>query len=817
MVFLNFKNINFNVIQDKINIYCPKLMELYNKDTNKIHISNDLEWVLNDYSILKNYLLDGNIPKLIQNSNNNFHTIIDLLNLYTFLKYYQEESKVNEIKLILDIYFKAKNYNDNQNSISIQIQKLTKSLYELQTLWMFPYYWKEKWSEYFETLMKKIIVISEPRNYISTNSYTSIFINMLINQLSINANLNNQITIKKKISDEMLFYMLEYCVQVYPSRNIFNINELVKLDYKLGAINSLNELKREFNYWSTPPNLTFNMEIIQKRMVSYSYGLINSNFPFNFNKYIIAGGFALNVIIGVVSGFSDIDIYIFEDFDDSVKTLINYFMSITDIKMTNNKSIINIYPIGYKINIQLIKIEQKPVSIINDFDMSYSQFCIFDWNNILMTFQAYQTLITGYFKINKNVIIKSYRIIKGYIKGFKLDKAEFLNLNNNINLNLKNNNLKKNKMIDSNINNISNNNINNNDSSNNTKIKNHKSFIDLSDEVKELILKLNCSDLNQLEQIIIDYLENNQADYNSLKKGIYLIKKDIETMSEEQLISYLENMSGCIYLNFDDFNGDNFVNLQYYNIDYDNIDDDINNINNINNINDNIDDNVNTNKYIITFPDMRDITFSKKYQTNTLKYEKINDNITLYELSVITGSYYQNLRALKFYPIKLLININDIKIFKLSLKDKIFKFKISYTKIDDNLKQIVNAFDFKIECLSRELLQQLCKFIDINNPNNNNKITYKKVNNQNKTITFTTNLDNFMHKYIDNSNFKFDDLKNFNNDCDKFTYLYELPKSLLKQDELLELKIYINCLWYQEKKNDNIFGYDLETIIYKKK
>ena len=817
MVFLNFKNINFNVIQDKINIYCPKLMELYNKDTNKIHISNDLEWVLNDYSILKNYLLDGNIPKLIQNSNNNFHTIIDLLNLYTFLKYYQEESKVNEIKLILDIYFKAKNYNDNQNSISIQIQKLTKSLYELQTLWMFPYYWKEKWSEYFETLMKKIIVISEPRNYISTNSYTSIFINMLINQLSINANLNNQITIKKKISDEMLFYMLEYCVQVYPSRNIFNINELVKLDYKLGAINSLNELKREFNYWSTPPNLTFNMEIIQKRMVSYSYGLINSNFPFNFNKYIIAGGFALNVIIGVVSGFSDIDIYIFEDFDDSVKTLINYFMSITDIKMTNNKSIINIYPIGYKINIQLIKIEQKPVSIINDFDMSYSQFCIFDWNNILMTFQAYQTLITGYFKINKNVIIKSYRIIKGYIKGFKLDKDEFLNLNNNINLNLKNNNLKKNKMIDSNINNISNNNINNNDSSNNTKIKNHKSFIDLSDEVKELILKLNCSDLNQLEQIIIDYLENNQADYNSLKKGIYLIKKDIETMSEEQLISYLENMSGCIYLNFDDFNGDNFVNLQYYNIDYDNIDDDINNINNINNINDNIDDNVNTNKYIITFPDMRDITFSKKYQTNTLKYEKINDNITLYELSVITGSYYQNLRALKFYPIKLLININDIKIFKLSLKDKIFKFKISYTKIDDNLKQIVNAFDFKIECLSRELLQQLCKFIDINNPNNNNKITYKKVNNQNKTITFTTNLDNFMHKYIDNSNFKFDDLKNFNNDCDKFTYLYELPKSLLKQDELLELKIYINCLWYQEKKNDNIFGYDLETIIYKKK
>ncbi len=147
------------------------------------------------------------------------------------------------------------------------------------------------------------------------------------------------------------------------------------------------------------------------------------------------------------------------------------------------------------------------------------------------------------------------------------------------------------------------------------------------------------------------------------------------------------------------------------------------------------------------------------------------------------------------------------------MKDKIFKFKIPYKNIDDSIKNSINAFDFRIEVLSIELLKQLCKCID------NNKITYKKVNNQNKTITFTTNLDKFMNKYIDNNNFKFDDLKNFNNDCDKFTYLYELPKSLLKKDELLELKIYINGLWYQEQKNDNrfVFGYDLESIISKSK
>ena len=57
MVFLNFKNINFNISNDKINIYCSKLMDIYNRDTNKINISDDLEWVLNDYSVLLSGIL----------------------------------------------------------------------------------------------------------------------------------------------------------------------------------------------------------------------------------------------------------------------------------------------------------------------------------------------------------------------------------------------------------------------------------------------------------------------------------------------------------------------------------------------------------------------------------------------------------------------------------------------------------------------------------------------------------------------------------------------------------------------------------------
>ena len=102
MVFIHFKKNILTININFININCSKLTEIHNRDTNKIIIPSDLEleWIFNDYSILKNYLIDGNIPKLIQNSNNNFHNIIDLLNLYTFLKYYQEDLKINEIILM---------------------------------------------------------------------------------------------------------------------------------------------------------------------------------------------------------------------------------------------------------------------------------------------------------------------------------------------------------------------------------------------------------------------------------------------------------------------------------------------------------------------------------------------------------------------------------------------------------------------------------------------------------------------------------------------------------------------------------------------
>jgi hypothetical protein len=779
MVLIYFKKNILTINIDKINTNCNRLSQIYNRDTNKIIIPPDLDWVLNDYSVLKNYLIDGEIPKLMLNSNNNFHLIIDLLNLYNFLKYYEENLKVNEIQTILDNYFKNKNYNDNQNPFNLQIQKMIKNLYELQTLWMFPNYWKQKWDEYFESLMKKIIIISEPRNYISKMSYTSIFINILTNT-------SDNISIKKKISNEILFYMLEECIKTYPSRNIFNISDLKILNIEFASLNNFIELKREFNYWNTTQNITFDMEIIQKRMTKYSQGLINNNFPFDYNKYIIAGGFALNAVIGVISDFTDIDIYIFDDFENSVNILVKYFMGITNIKLTNNKSLINIYPIGYKINIQLIKIEHKPVAIINDFDLSYSQICIFDWHNILMTYQAYQTLITGYFKINKTVIIKPYRIIKGYIKGFKLDKSEFLEINNNININLKNNRFKRTKML--NLYKYNKNNDNN-------------LAIEFSDEVKSLILKINSSSMNELEQNLIDYLQKNKNQYNSLKKGIYLTEEHINNFTEENIISYLENLSGCIYFNFENFNPDNFVNLQYYNIDYDNENDEDNNKDELEKIN-----NVKCNdidKY--TFPLMQDITFSKQFGTDTLKYDKINENTIFYELSVITGSYYQNLRALKFYPFKFLININDIKIFKLSIKDKIFKFKISYKKINEKVQHIINSFDFNLQVLARSLLNRLCKLPD--------NINCKKTNNLNKTILFNTNIDKFMSEYIDNDNFTFNDLKDFNNDCDKYSHIYELPKCLLKKDDMIELKIFINGLWHQEKKNDHIFGYELESII----
>ena len=171
--------------------------------------------------------------------------------------------------------------------------------------------------------------------------------------------------------------------------------------------------------------ISFDHDIIINRIKTNSNGLINDKFPFDPTSFIISGGFAINSVIDIASDYTDIDIYIFSEFEDTSMKLIKYFQSITDIKMTCNSSIINIYPINHNINIQLIKINGPPNEIINEFDLSYTQIAVLDWDNIIMSYNAFKSLVTGYFTLNRNNVIRSYRIIKAYVKGFILDPSEF--------------------------------------------------------------------------------------------------------------------------------------------------------------------------------------------------------------------------------------------------------------------------------------------------------------------------------------------------------------------------------------------------------
>lgn len=405
-------------------------------------------------------------------------------------------------------------------------------------------------------------------------------------------------------------------------------------------LNILEELQKKLHYTATDfiEDFDFNFDIIRKRMIKYSEGLICKDFPFDSYNYFIAGGFVLNSIIGVNSRYTDIDIYIYHNFEESVEKLIDYFENVANvnIKMTYSKSIINIYPIGYNINIQIINfVGLTPEQIITNFDMSYSQMGLFNWNDdkkktIEMTFLAYQTLTTGLFNLNRNAIIRNYRIIKGYVKGFILDPDEFYKLHNNTNNNNNNNN-------------------------------NNEYQYNLLNEVKKLIGILARTPKIGIEKLLIEHLTNgnNINDYKLMTKSVFIEYDDI---GEKEL----EQLTGCKYFDFNKFNPNDFEPLKFY-INYDCY---------LDNDDDEDDEN--------TFPEMKTI--------NILG----NGNI---KLIVDVGDYYKNYRELKSFKINLRCNVSDLRLLNVILTNETenaLLFIVPFT-INEKIKSFLGNLDARIQ------------------------------------------------------------------------------------------------------------------------
>lgn len=452
-----------------------------------------------------------------------------------------------------------------------------------------------------------------------------------------------QIISKIKIDDKIKYYdiiisILEDSKKYNPSFNLYDLNELNKLNYPLAKLNNLVKLKYELNYSKNPSQSTFNIEMIQKRLIDYSQGLITPEFPFNPSKFVIAGGFVVNLLIGIISYYTDIDIYIFNDFENQAIELINYFKETckNKIHMTHNKSIINIYPVDYKINIQLIKIAGTPQKIISDFDLSYSQMMILNWDKLQMTFDAYKSMLTGLFTINRKAVIRSYRIVKAYIKGFVLDNIEY-------------------------------------QKSLSTQKQTMNEHL-LLNEVKNLIKDLNNYDSKKksgnmfndnLENLLRGYFPINSQEHKIMTKAVHIEENMILNTTPDEFKTYLEEVSNCKYLNLEEFDLITFDNLKYY-IDGES-------------------DNMNT-----------PINFDSSYPKMTeieLKSIVYNPKYYLFPLQANIGDYYKFVEPLSRFCILSQVKVSDLKIIKGQ------KYLKAVFKPDSKLKDILTKFDRKIESL----------------------------------------------------------------------------------------------------------------------
>jgi hypothetical protein len=678
-------------------------------------------WYGNDYQTLLNYLNTSKIVNLESNTSNNFSKIVGLINLYNYLDMQSDARNhtLKEIKTEIETYFLrpfiigfdkkkiyGKEYEINYLK-ELQAFKLFKDFANIYNLYdqCFKHFITEirkNFTKLPETVLTQYFI-----SLLVSNNYG----NPLIKELD-QTDVLNMLTqlILIQINDEK-----DYKHHDKHSNYLLNLSDLYILDYKLSDLLNLENLKGELLFNQGNPKSTLDINIIQERIKEYSLGLINQDFPFDKNKFIIAGGFVINTLIGTISRYTDIDIYIFNDFKQVVSKIVSYLENQCKckIKMTCNKTIINIYIVDYYINFQLIKINGTIPQIISDFDLSYSQVAILDWNNIQLTLNSYKSLLSGTFTLNYSAVIRNYRIVKVYIKGFKLDSTDYLKIINE----------SKQDTDDMTIN-----------YRNDTHHNHHK----LLEEVKEMIINLgeihqtSDNDLiltKKLEHFLKQYYQKGSYEYTIMTKSIYLTSQEMNDKSEPEIIDYLENASKCNYFVISDLSKLEFENLKCYEEDYD-----LNNEKTYEKIYEKKDNNLS-----YSFPKMEDIILEKN-KIKTQNVIKDGDLSNVYPLYVITMEYYRSSKSLSSYYMKMLVKKKDLKIIENNAEKSTMILKPNQT-----IKKIIRDLDDRCEKI-------LYQTILINNQFDSNKCLFKRILNDDMTIM--TEINNINLKKINFENIK---------------------------------------------------------------
>ena len=585
----------------------------------------------------QDYKIPFKITNLENNTLNNFSKIVDLINLYNHL----ESSTQNQDGF---------NINNARNGILKEIERY------FMTPFIIGFNKKKIYGKEFEiNYLKELQVFKLLNHFSNHHNFYDQFLNHFITEITknlqkipdimvshyfinllVNNDYGNQLI--NILDKNTVLNILSQINQINQGSCLFNIKDLAFLGYKPTELINLVNLQKELLYKTDHTRSILDINIIQERIKTYSQGLINSNFPFDKNKLIIAGGFAINCLIGTISRYTDIDIYIFNDFKEVVKSIVSYLEHECKckIQMTCNKTIINIYLIDYSINFQLIKINGTIKQIIGDFDLSYSQVAILEWNNIQLTFDSYKSILTGFFTINRSAVIRNYRLVKAYIKGFKLDPIEFSKI------------------------------INSTDVSVNQFIKNNHKLLD---EVRNMIINLgilhgydNFSQpddfINNLEIFLKNYYQDDSNEYEIMTKSIYLTSNQMKNMSEVSIKNYLEKASKCNYFVISDLSNLEFESLKVYDEIYDPIEENYekkdNNLSHI-------------------FPNIKDIILKKskikswdpETNSNNIQKNELKSGNVYYPLHVITAEYYRSSKPLTEYYIKILVKISDLQINKI--------------------------------------------------------------------------------------------------------------------------------------------------------
>lgn len=493
---------------------------LINK-TNKREINiqslvNSINWVYNEKNALTKHLKEGKLPIITKNEENSFNKLVSLLNLAKF------NLKFGSYKTVDEIFENIKTYFTKQSNVDLSCKLIGILLKDLHVFWLFPELLKNS------SLMNNcylgltnLIANSINKDNIQKNVSETTFMKKILLPIKCQHN-TKECFLKDNISQEMIINvfekLLEKYISLYPTLNhLCNITDLESLKINITALKTF-PLQLEFGFVDSDRQICFDIITLRNRIIKYSDNILNENFPFDKSSFIIAGGFPTNVICGLRSKYTDLDFYIFKNFNETCKKIIDHLTKNYEIELTYNSCIINVILIGKHMNIQLINTKEIGQEIIDNFDLTYSQAMISSWDCIEITLGAYKSYLTGKFEINSNVRINPSRILKAYIKGFQLDNHSIR------------------KAIG-------------------TKI---------DDDAKTILKELKDND--DITKVLKKHLSKGSVNYQILTKAVYLDSDIYQKLAKSKIYmkEYLEKVTKFKYLKFTDLLKKTFKPLEIY-------------------------------------------------------------------------------------------------------------------------------------------------------------------------------------------------------------------------------------------------------------